>query len=330
MQNRKQLNDIELLNKAFSQFANQPDKEALKVYLSNLSYFDLIKGYKKTILKTGNNKFLDNLSIDILYHIHWLDSSLSNLLLKYSLETEKHLKSELSKIICNYGESPKQYLRPTLYSNRNSSILSKLNKDICNNPNSDIAEKFEKYKEKNGCLPAWYLIQHLSFGRIINWYSILKEAPKSQITQNFMDEPSRLNLKLEDKKELFKSFLNYSLEVRNKAAHGNRILNIKIRERISKNRITSAGLSDYFKLDANGRIVLSNIVNFIAITILLTGIPIFSINALNEFINFFAINSHEETDVLSKINITIYELFDINHDDLDRLKSLVEYRFGMY
>lgn len=321
--NRNSLKDNELLDKAFSQFTEQPEKQVLRTYLSNLSYFDLIKGYKDTILKTEDNKFLNNLSVDILYHIHWLDLSLSNLLLKYSLETEKHLKSELSKIICNYGETPDQYLNPRFY--RNSSTIKKIRKDI----DDDMDKKFSKFKERNNCLPAWYLIQYLSFGRVINWYSVLNDAHKTRITTDFLDNPSPLSLKPEYKKELFKSFLDYSLEVRNKTAHGNRVLNINIQENINKNCIENAGLSNYFKFNSSGRKVLPNIVNFIAITILLTGIPNFSMNVLNEFANFFAIHSQEETNVLSRINISIYELFDINNNDLERLKSLVEYRFGV-
>jgi abortive infection bacteriophage resistance protein len=325
MQNKKRysLKNRDLLDKALSQFTEQPEKKTLNIYLSNLPYYDLIKGYKNTILKNKNNKFIENLSVDILYHIHWLDSSLSNLMLKYSLETEKHLKAELSKIICNYGENYTRYLEPRFYNSRNSSTLRKINEDINKNT------KFKNYIEKDGCLPAWYLIQHLSFGRVVNWYSILRDDPKTQITKNFLDNPSRLALPLKDKKELFKSFLNYSLEVRNKSAHGNRILNINIQENINKNHIIKAGLSDYFKFDNKNQVVLSNIVNFIAITIILTSIPNFSMNMLNEFTSFFRVHSQEGNNVLSEINITVYKLFNIDIDDLKRLNELIINRFGL-
>ncbi|HJE96535.1 MAG TPA: Abi family protein [Ligilactobacillus acidipiscis] len=324
MQNKIILNPSELISKTKGQFIEPPDDQKLALYLSNLPYYDLIKGYKKSKLKDANNQFLQNLDIDMLYQIHWLDLSLSNLLLKFSLETEKHLKSELSTVIAQYGNTPEQYLNQRYYKNTNSRTLGNIKDDIKN----DMTGDFQKVKDSKGTIPSWYLIQKLSLGRIINWYSILNAYPKKQVTSNFLDMPKALHIRNEQrKKALFKKFLDYILEVRNKTAHGQRILNIDIKTELDLTLLKEAGVDKYFKLNSKKTTAISDISNFVAIIILLTNLSPFAVNVYNEFSTFFMNRKNEKNNPLNEINMDAYNLFDINEEDLTRILNLLKFRF---
>ncbi|MGO2063373.1 MAG: Abi family protein [Latilactobacillus curvatus] len=319
------LNKQELINKTREQFTTTPTAQEVDTYLTNITYFDLIKGYKNTNLKE-NNVFIPGLTIDMVYHIHWLNLSLSNILLKCSLEVEKHIKSSMSEIIMNYGETFEEYLEPRHYKNSSSSTLSRLNKDL----NDDIDNYYYNYLSKNDYVPSWLLIQHSTLGRVINWYSILKPPHKLAVAKKFLKDPiDSFNLKDEEsKKQLVKSFFDYILEMRNTTAHGNRILNIIISETLQESLLKKARINQYFKHNDKG-IVISDITNFITIVILLTDIPLFAVNIVNELIFFFESNSQSGQNPMYDLGIDMYKLFNISNEDFDRLKGLLKDKFQL-
>lgn len=52
--------------------------------LSSISYYTIINGYKNSfLLSQETESFVDGTSFEDLYALHWLDTSLSNLLFKY-------------------------------------------------------------------------------------------------------------------------------------------------------------------------------------------------------------------------------------------------------
>ena len=104
------LNQNKLIAKVRSQFLEPQSNTDVALYLQNISYYDLVKGYKNTPFKNINNQFIKGIDINTLYQIHWIDMSFGNLLLKFSLETEKHLKSVLSTIVTSFGNDPEHYL----------------------------------------------------------------------------------------------------------------------------------------------------------------------------------------------------------------------------
>ena len=303
-----------------------PDKDTTSVeinqFLNNISYQDLFKGYQNTILKQNNGNFIKGINLDLLYQIHWLDLSLSEILLKLSLETEKHLKVQLANIIYGYGKDYPDYLHFRYYKNTSNKVLDKV-KDFVD---LDSEHYFNKARESfNGCIPSWYVIYHLSLGQVINWYSILKPPAKKLMVNSFFDTDVRINLSDADQKQLLKTFSDYILEVRNKTAHGNKIAGIRLNTNLQNRLIKQTPFSKYFeKNDSN--VILSNIYNFFVIIIVLSKLEPFYINAVQTVVNYFKYNSSKENNPLSSLNITVYDLYGINHNKLNNLVKMVKHK----
>jgi abortive infection bacteriophage resistance protein len=324
----KKLKEAELISKTIDQFSNKPQRTEVKKYLENITYFDLVKGYKGTLLKNADNNFISGLGIDSLYQIHWLDITLNDLLLKYTLETEKHLKSQLISVVSDYGDKPSQYLDKVKYSIRgNASVLYKIENDI----SADVDGYFREFKDRNETndIPAWFLIQHLSLGRCINLYSVLNSFHKLKIATSFLESMPYKKINDEAKKRLVKTFLDFTLEVRNKAAHGNRLLNIDFQEDINGQSalLRKLELIEYFKISKN-EVITSDISNFIIATLVLNNIPLFAINMVQEFTLFFSNNSAEENNMLQGLKINAYDLFKVDEDDLHRIEQFLNAQYG--
>ena len=68
--------------------------------LSSISYYAIINGYKNSfLLSQETESFVDGTSFEDLYTLHWLDTSLSNLLFKYILYIEQSLKTKISYLV---------------------------------------------------------------------------------------------------------------------------------------------------------------------------------------------------------------------------------------
>lgn len=327
MQNKPYLKNNELFQQIKSKLPNvNLSNEDIKRLLDNIPYQDLFKGYKNTKLKLKNGTFVRGMSLNLLYQIHWLDLSLSELLLKFSLETEKHLKAQLSNIVVNYGVDYEEYLSRFRYKNTSNKVLHKINEFI----EADQDNYFSKAKEEySGCIPSWYLIHHLSLGQVINWYSILRPPAKQEIVNSFFSNDVRLTLnKSEDQKELFKSFLDYILEVRNKSAHGNKAIGLKLDTNLQNRLIEQTPFSPYFKRNKE-KIIVSDIYNFFVIVIALSGIESFSVNIINDVLYYFQYNSSREKNPLYSLGLTVYDLYNVNQDNLNKLIEFVNQKHNL-
>lgn len=316
------LNQNKLIAKVRSQFLEPQSNTDVALYLQNISYYDLVKGYKNTPFKDINNQFIKGIDINILYQIHWIDMSLGNLLLKFSLETEKHLKSVLSTIVTGFGNDPEHYLNERYYRNASTKVLDNVRAMI----SKDLDGSFAIAQESFGTVPAWYAINKVSFGQAINWYARLRSPSKLQIAKSLLRPPIILsNLSEQDELDMLRSFLKYILEVRNKAAHGSRILNLDIQEIIQTRWVKYAGIEEYFATKDNGQI-LRTIPNYLTIIMLLTDIPLFGINVLNETVTFLKTNSLPGANPFpSQLSVT--NLYGISQNDIDRLKELLKMKF---
>lgn len=327
MQNKPYLRHDDLFQQVKSKLPNSNlSNGEIKHILDNISYQDMFKGYGNTKLKIDDGTFISGMNLNLLYQIHWLDLSLSELLLKFSLETEKHLKAQLSNVIENYGTNYDDYLNYQHYKNTSNKVLHKINKFI----ESDQDNYFSKAKDYyDGCIPSWYLIHHLSLGQIINWYSILRPPAKQEMIKSFFLNDVRLQLRnSEDQKQLFKSFLDYVLEVRNKSAHGNKIAGLVLDTNLQNRLIEQTPYSPYFGRNDSGTII-SNIYNFFVIVIALSDLKSFSVNVINDLLNYFQNNSIDENNPLYTLGLTVYDLYDINIANLNNLINFVNQKHSL-
>ena len=310
----------DLVNKAIAQFQQKPSKRDMALYLRNIPYYAWIKGYNNSSLKNAERIFKEQITPDVLYQIHWFEMGLSNLLLKFSLETEKHIKSVLSEIVSTFGNDADSYLNDRLYSKRNTAVFSTIRQAIEKDENG----VFEYAQNKFGLIPSWYTVQHITLGQTIGWYSRLLPASKTQYVKLFFSNQILFTqMKPQDRLEMLRVCMNYILEIRNKAAHGNNFLTTRIETNIQSRWMKDNGLINYFKLTDKGAID-SNFINYLAIIILLTDLPLFAINALTEFKNIIWVNA-EEQNPISKSGFDSYKLLKIEPNDLNILGKLIEY-----
>jgi len=207
--------------------------------LSSISYYTIINGYKNSfLLSQETESFVDGTSFEDLYTLHWLDTSLSNLLFKYILYIEQSLKTRISYLVSsNYGVfTPVEnifdsiecdYLSEQHYTNRRGkrrSVLQKLKISITSERNN---ESVNHYLHTKNHIPPWIMITNIPFGLAIEWYGILKEDDKTNICNQFIyPNPSASQLLSQDVKEFFRKALMLLREYRNKIAHGHRIFTV--------------------------------------------------------------------------------------------------------
>lgn len=94
--------------------------------LISISYYDLVNGYKSTLMENG--KFKPGLSIEYLYELYLLDKSIQAFIMKYSLFIENMFKNLLAySIASSFGVDETKYLDTNNYQTYNSGVSFKDN-----------------------------------------------------------------------------------------------------------------------------------------------------------------------------------------------------------
>lgn len=234
------------------------DKTFARIAIQTFSYYSLINGYKDLFIDTSNSegeRFIHGTTFEMLYQSHWMDLTLNNIILKYSLIVEKKLKSILgnhvarchsiyeSRYLDKKSYSPSTSLRPKFY---------KLTQDI-----ESVADdsSVKHYKESEGNVPPWIYAKTLSFGATINWYNLLRKPHKIMVISDFL---SPINIKLNDDEKLdfFKRSLKQIHQFRNSSAHGNRLFMFKLKQEHKHiiRHLEKLKFKEYF-LDENNLVV---------------------------------------------------------------------------
>ncbi|WP_260443169.1 Abi family protein [Listeria fleischmannii] len=198
------------------------DEELALESIKTFSYYTIVNGYKDLfILPNSKNHFITGTTFSMLYEMHWIDLSISSILFKYTLAVEKKIKTQLANLVAErFSIEEEQYLNIKNYS-QSKHYRGKINqlKDyISNAKKQDISAKHYFEKEKN--LPPWILAKAISFGQIIQWYSILQKNHKQDIIKSFLGD--NCSLTIDESLDFFKKALNQVYRYRNLSAHGNR------------------------------------------------------------------------------------------------------------
>lgn len=208
--------------------------------LQNHSYYKIVNGFKNTFLKDEENEqFLDGTTFNDLYNLNIIDKSLNYILLKYLLYFENSFKNRLSYIISeNFGVYSPTYSQKIEFEkmkndlNNKDDYLCKENYSKSHNFRFNVLLGIKKtlsqdvntpsilhYKDEKNHIPPWVLMNCLSLGQVIKWYSILKKEEKNELCRSFnclskVDE--------EQSKLFFKKSIDLIREYRNMIAHGQR------------------------------------------------------------------------------------------------------------
>lgn len=221
-------------DKPYKSFAEQVDhlinkyglvvenKEFAKQALMNLSYYDLINGYKECFQFSETEKFLPGTRIEQIYAFHEFDRDLQNVLFKYSVYVETRFKNVLAHVIAeSFGVDHKSYLdeknfripRNQKKNDERKDVLVSLNKitsiDFWDNPSAH-------YRKNHNHIPPWVLLKNATWSDCSDLYKILRATEKQRIA-NILIPHSTINS--DYKKKLLSDSLFIIRKYRNSIAH---------------------------------------------------------------------------------------------------------------
>ena len=291
------------------------DDEIAKELLCDLTYYDLINGYKNLYPYDENDKFIIPIPFYEFYAFYTLDTFINNTILKYTLLVEKSLKSKLSYTISNhYGVETKiftfktsnDYLSKSNYRNikHKYNILNEIKRQITESNNESILH----YKQNHNHLPCWILINGISFGLAINWYTILKPDDKDFICEKMIHNE---DLTIEQKKEFLNKGLTILRRYRNNIAHGHKIFTSAIKEELPKKQVL---------IISNGLITNKDYLNGIGKNDLFAVIlTLFTL--LNKKYRIMFLDGFE-----SSTGKSILEMLSLPNDFIEKLEQLKKYQ----
>lgn len=184
-----------------------------KEVLFRENYF-FINGYRRTFMKNKDkSRFIPGTKFEEVYSLFLFDRTLRNILFKNILIIENNIKSIISyQLSKKYGYHEKDYLKPSNFNNsfenrkQVSDLLSKMKRQIKNNAITHSATRH--YATNYGYIPMWVLVKVLSFGIVVDMFSVLKKEDQYDITEIY-------DLDL----NTFVTYLNILSNYRNLCAH---------------------------------------------------------------------------------------------------------------
>ncbi|WP_258076477.1 Abi family protein [Enterococcus faecium] len=219
-------------------FRTDEERKNAKFALQNNSYYALVNGYKDFFCildESGEDDYQHELFVDLRDTFDF-DKELSALVFKYLLRIEDSIKAIFSYYIGEqYGHKDTDYLDVKKYRKGNyvareqkfevDILLEKLNRTI--DMERDL--QIEHYSKIYGYVPPWVLASCLSMDTLMYWYKLsnrkIKEKTVQTMLYDFEQYPFTHITDIEENIELFTNLTTLIKEYRNRAAHGNRIIN---------------------------------------------------------------------------------------------------------
>ena len=211
-----------------------PDKADAKRILSRENYYALIDGYKEPFLEHderlnpyGREQYGAGTEFGHVYALYRFDRELRMLMLNELLKFEKNIKSKIAYRFSEKFKEMDSFLEPGNYSpdsehhHERDRIISTLKNLIKSHKKRDkvkypaIREFYDKHKN----VPLWVLVNFLSLGQIINFYSVIDEELRKQIACDFAEEFSEEYKPIRLKASEIDAILRVAFPYRNKSAH---------------------------------------------------------------------------------------------------------------
>ncbi len=175
--------------------------------LKSCNYYNIINGYKKIFLDESIQKetFKNDTNFEEIYALYEFDRNIRNIFLAAAILIENTFKTQVSYVFAKYHNSL-NYLQYSNfetfenlpYSNTTISrqatkihkLLSKINSEI-----SKYMSKHDYIKHhivKNGYIPFWVLINSLSLGTVSNFYELMNQSERVEISKYWGIKESEL------------------------------------------------------------------------------------------------------------------------------------------
>lgn len=225
---------INLLKSRNILFENE--ENAKKILLHN-NYYNIINGYKDLFLENNNPvKYKQGTKFEEIYSLYEFDRQLRSIFLEYILKIENSLRSLTAYYFSKeYGNN--NYLKLEnfeIFNNVNVTIETKQKQikfiqNLIGSINKNIAQNMDNnyinhYMTQYGFTPLWVLVNILSFGDICNFYRLMKQKQRIEVSKEFNIAEIELS-----------SLLNILCKTRNLCAHDERLYNYEFKTNTSIN-----------------------------------------------------------------------------------------------
>ena len=189
------------------------DESFCKEVLLRENYF-FLNGYRRAFMKNRDkSRFINGTTFEELYSLFLFDRKIRNILFKNILIVENNIKSIISyQLSKKYGYREKEYLKPTNFNysfdnkRQVNDLISKMKRQIKNNAVTHSATRH--YVTNYGYIPLWVLVKVLSFGIVVELFSVLKKEDQYDIVDIY-------GIDLKD----FVTYLSIVSNYRNLCAH---------------------------------------------------------------------------------------------------------------
>lgn len=205
------------------------DVENVKNLLLKYGYYNIINGYKDLFLIEDTDSFRENIYFHDIYNLFSFDKSLRYLTLSATAEIEMTLRTAMSFVIAKkFGVFESDYLDPTNYDsgdynpNTRQTDLEFILRKLTNATYRD-SEPYKHYRDTQGHIPPWILLNALSFGNLHKFYKLQEPCVKDEILDIILkDNPNK-------DKTLFNDLVYIIYKFRNQAAHIGRLYNYNLK-----------------------------------------------------------------------------------------------------
>lgn len=164
------------------------NEDYAKEVLFRENYF-FLNGYRHLFMKSQDkSKYIDGTKFEEVYSLFLFDRRIRNILFKNILIIENNIKSIISyQLSKKYGYREKEYLKASNFNTAFDSkrqvndVISKMKRQIKTNATVHAATRH--YVLNYGYIPLWVLVKVLSFGIVVELFSVLKKEDQYDIIE---------------------------------------------------------------------------------------------------------------------------------------------------
>lgn len=212
------------------------DEEKAKNTLLFTNYYNVINCYSKFFQQSSDVYISGTTFIDVMSVYHF-DKEMKNMFFKNIIEVEKSFKSTLAYIFSENHPEEYSYLDIKNYEADSilvsADMIAKLARVIKKKERDNRNNAVKHYINQHNNVPLWVLINYLDFGQVIDFYSCMKRSEKNKIAKVFSENLSRsLGTQVRIEYVALITILNNIREVRNVAAHNNKILGFSCKKNV--------------------------------------------------------------------------------------------------
>lgn len=211
---------ISILSSRGITIASPEEKSEAKKALQHYGYYNLINGYKMPFLKTIASENTDDVykagtKINEIKALYNFDAGIRRVFFKYILLIETNIKNLIAYSF-SQAHPQENYLIYTNFNRnlRNSDkLITNLISDIQRQISSRVSDpSISHYLKEHGYIPLWVLNNILTLGTISNFYKVMNQKERQEISKIFKIQDNELE-----------NILMYITPIRNFCAHNNRL-----------------------------------------------------------------------------------------------------------